>query len=80
MLFGKYKKQRAPFVKKPDFNLIDNIYSELSSLVKNYGITSVLLHLGYIANEQISREFASKIWYTVTNPTESKPSEFDQND
>jgi len=73
-------KRKALFVKKPDFNLIDNIYIELSSMVKNYGITSVLLHLGYIANEQISKEFASKIWYIVTKPTENKPSEFDQND
>jgi len=72
MYRGKRKepKRSGGSARKPEFVMINNIYEDLSCLIENYGITKVIQHLGYIANEKISREFASKIWYIVSKPEE----------
>lgn len=74
MYRGKRKqpRRRGGSARKPDFIMISNVYEDLSKLVENYGITNVIQHLGYIANEKISREFAGKIWYVVSKPEEKE--------
>jgi len=72
MYRGKRKqfRKRGGSARKPEFTMINNVYENLSELVENYGMTNVIQHLGYIANEKISREFAGKIWYVVSKPEE----------
>lgn len=66
------KKQNGFFVKKPEFIEIYNIYDALERLVDEYGISTVLLHLGQIANKKISRQFAGKIWEIVSDTSKNK--------
>jgi len=51
---------------RPDFIMISNIYDDLSMLVEKYGMTRVVEHLGHIADEKISKEFAKRIWFLVS--------------
>ena len=71
MYRGKRKQvvnRKGGSARRPDFIMINNVYENLTNLVESYGITKVIQHLGYIANEKISKEFASKIWYVVSKP------------
>jgi hypothetical protein len=72
MYRGKKNRRsvKGGFARKPDFIMINNIYENLSLLVDNYGIIKVIQHLGVIANEKISKELASKIWYITSKPEE----------
>ena len=67
------KKRKPIFFKKPDFIVINNIYDDLAKLVETYGITKVILHLGQLAQDKISREFAGKIWRIVSEKTTVDP-------
>ena len=69
-MFRGKRKQNNGVARKPEFIMINNVYESLSSLVDSYGITNVIQHLGCIANEKISKEFARKIWYIVSKPEE----------
>lgn len=66
----KIRNRKGGSARKPDFIMINNIYENLSTLVESYGMTKVIQHLGSIANEKISKEFAGKIWYIVSKPEE----------
>jgi hypothetical protein len=62
-----YKRKKFQTVQKPDFVEISNIYDSLTSLVNTYGLIKVVQHLGLVAEKNVSREFASKIWRAVVS-------------
>ena len=65
----KSKIVKKPFggsSNRPDFIMISNIYDDLSVLVDKYGINKVVEHLGHVAHEKISKEFAGRIWWVVS--------------
>lgn len=64
-MFNKRKKNFI--IKKPDFVEISNVYDTLTSLVNTYGIIKVIQHLGLVAEKNVSKEFASKIWRVVVS-------------
>jgi hypothetical protein len=45
--------------------MISNIYDELSNLVDKYGMANVIEHLGHVASEKISKEFAGRLWWII---------------
>lgn len=55
-------KNSTKFIKKPDFNIIGNLYDDLERLRNKYGIEQLILHLGEVARLTVSRDVASKIW------------------
>lgn len=62
-MFGKNKKFNP--VHRPEFISISNLYDDLCNLVDKYGIQAVILHLGDVAKDKISRDIAGKIWRTI---------------
>ena len=60
------RKKISGTASRPDFIMISNIYDDLSTMVDKYGMTRVMEHLGHIADEKISKEFAKRIWFLVS--------------
>ena len=56
------KKSSVKFVRRPEFNVIGNLYDELMMLRNKYGIEQIILHLGEVAKETVSKDLASKVW------------------
>lgn len=54
-------------LKRPEFIELQNITEPLSKLVNEYGINQVILHLGLVAQKQISAKFAFMIWSIISN-------------
>lgn len=50
------------FVHRPEFNTIGSLYDDLSLLTDKYGFEQVILHLGEIARNAVTRDLAGKIW------------------
>ncbi len=62
-MYAKSKQHsNKAFVRRPEFNVIGNLYDELSALTDRYGFEQVLLHLGEVARTNTTRDLSSKIW------------------
>jgi len=79
-MFAKGKSNRnRTNVPRPNFVTIGNLYDQLFQLTKEYGFEKVILHLGDIAKNTVSRELAGRIWgiLRMTNRVDSSTSDTD---